>query len=99
MFCSCFVLSFDACIVTITWSLLFVVIALWVIYPTRLITLAPCSSSGLPTLVCFLVFHHLTRKHLALVTDVVSEFKSFSEAPCLAQKCGTHRSGSIIRAL
>jgi hypothetical protein len=32
---SCLVLSFDACIVTITWSLLFVVIALWVIYPTR----------------------------------------------------------------
>jgi hypothetical protein len=28
-------LSFDACIVTIIWSLLFVVIALWVIYPTR----------------------------------------------------------------
>jgi hypothetical protein len=35
MFCSCFVLSFDACIVTITWSLLFVVIALWVICLTR----------------------------------------------------------------
>jgi hypothetical protein len=29
MFYSCFVLSFDACLVTITWSLLFVVIALW----------------------------------------------------------------------
>jgi hypothetical protein len=29
MFCSCLVLSFDVCIVTITWSLLFVVIALW----------------------------------------------------------------------
>jgi hypothetical protein len=28
-------LSLDACIVTITWSLLFVVIALWVIYLTR----------------------------------------------------------------
>jgi cytochrome c oxidase subunit IV len=28
MLCSCFALSFDACIVTITWSLLFVVIAL-----------------------------------------------------------------------
>jgi hypothetical protein len=27
MFCSCFVLRFDMCIVTITWSLLFVVIA------------------------------------------------------------------------
>jgi hypothetical protein len=35
MFCSCFVLSLDACTVTITWSLLFVVIALWVIYLTR----------------------------------------------------------------
>jgi hypothetical protein len=35
MFCSCFVLSLDACIVTITWSLLFGVIALWVIYLTR----------------------------------------------------------------
>jgi hypothetical protein len=31
MLCSCLVLSFDACIVTITLSLLFVVIALWVI--------------------------------------------------------------------
>jgi hypothetical protein len=31
MFYFCFVLSLDACIVTITWSLLFVVIALWVI--------------------------------------------------------------------
>jgi hypothetical protein len=35
MFYSCFVLSLDACIVNITWSLLFVVIALWVIFPTR----------------------------------------------------------------
>jgi hypothetical protein len=35
MFYSCFVLSFDVCIVTITWSLLFVVIALWVICLTR----------------------------------------------------------------
>jgi hypothetical protein len=34
MFCSCFVLSFDACIVTITRSLLFVGIVLWVIYLT-----------------------------------------------------------------
>jgi hypothetical protein len=41
MLCSCFVLSFDACIVTITWSLMFVVIAIgrllslhiaWVVY-------------------------------------------------------------------
>jgi hypothetical protein len=30
-----FVLGFDACIITITWSLLFVAIALWVICPTR----------------------------------------------------------------
>jgi hypothetical protein len=74
MFCSSFVLSFDACIVTITWSLLFVVIALWVICLTPYITLAPRSSSGLPTLVCFLVFHQLTRKHLALLTNMVSMF-------------------------
>jgi hypothetical protein len=84
--CSCFVLSFDACIVTITWSLLFVIIALWVI-------------CGLPTLVCFLVFHWLMGKHLALLTDVVSEFKSFSEAPRLVWKCGTHKSDSPVRAL
>jgi hypothetical protein len=99
MFCSCFVLSFDACIVTMTWSLLFVVIALWVIYPTWYITLAPRSSSGLPTLVCFLVFDRLMRKHLALLTDVVSRFKSFSEAPRLARKCGTHRSNNHVRDL
>jgi hypothetical protein len=35
---------------------------------------------------------------LALLKDVVSEFKSFSKAPCLARKCGTRRSDSI-RAL
>jgi hypothetical protein len=40
-------------------------------------------------LVCFVVFHWLTRKHLALLADVVSEFKSFSEASHLAWKCGT----------
>jgi hypothetical protein len=34
-------------------------------------------------------------KHLALLTDVVSGFKSFSEAPCLAQKCGTRRSDTL----
>jgi hypothetical protein len=28
-------------------------------------------------------------KHLALLVDVVSRFKSFSEAPHLAWKCGT----------
>jgi hypothetical protein len=99
MFCSCFVLSLDACIVTITWSLLFVVIALWVIYLTRYITLAPRSSSALPTLVCFLLFHWLTGKHLALLAEVVSGFKSFSEAPRLTQKCDTRRSDSPIRAL
>jgi hypothetical protein len=99
MFCSCFVLSLDACIVTITWSLLFVVIALWVICLTRYITLAHHSSSDLPTLVCFLVFYRLTEKHLALLAYVVSGFKSFSEAPCFAWKCGTHRSDSPVRAL
>jgi hypothetical protein len=99
MFCSYLVLSFDACIVTITWSLLFVVIALWVIYPTRYITLTPHSSSGLPALVCSLVFHWVMRKHLALLTNMVSGFKSFSEALHLAWKCGTHRSDSPVRAL
>jgi hypothetical protein len=34
-------------------------------------------------LVCFLVFHRLMRKHLALLMDVVSGFKFFSEAPRL----------------
>jgi hypothetical protein len=92
-------LSFDACIVTITWSLLFVVIALCVICLICSITLAPRSSSGLPMLVCFLVFHQLMRKYLALLTDMVSGFKSFSEAPRLARKCGTHRSDSHVRAL
>jgi hypothetical protein len=50
-------------------------------------------------LVCFLVFYRLTGKHLALLTDVVSGFKSFSEAPCLARKCGTRKSDSHVRAL
>jgi hypothetical protein len=50
-------------------------------------------------LVCFLVFHRLMRKHLALLADVVSEFKSFSEAPRLSHNCGTHRSDSTVRAL
>jgi hypothetical protein len=58
-----------------------------------------CSSSALPMLVCFLVFYRLMEKHLALLADVVSEFKSFSEAPCLARKCGTHRSDSHVRVL
>jgi hypothetical protein len=99
MFSSCLVLSFDACIVTITWSLLFIVIALWVICPTQYITFAPRSLSGLPTLECFLVFHRLTRKHLVLLADVVSRIKFFSEAPHLVQKCGIRRSDSPIRAL
>jgi hypothetical protein len=33
------------------------------------------------------------------MTDVVPRFKSFNEGPRLAQKCGTHRSDSPIRAL
>jgi hypothetical protein len=49
--------------------------------------------------VCFLVFHWLTGKHLALHADVVSGFNSFSEAPHLAWKCGACRSGSLVRAL
>jgi hypothetical protein len=57
------------------------------------------SSSALPMLVCFLVFYQLMGKQLALLTDVVSGFKSFSEASRLAQKCGTHRSDSPVRAL
>jgi hypothetical protein len=60
---------------------------------------APRSSSGLSTLVYFLIFHQLMRKHLTLLTDVVSGFKSFSEAPRLARKCGTHMSDSPVRAL
>jgi hypothetical protein len=87
MLCSYFVLSFDACIVTMTWSLMFV------------ITLAPCSSSALSTLMWFLVFYQLTRNHLALLMNVVSGFKSLSEAPHLARNCGTHRSDSPVRAL
>jgi hypothetical protein len=50
-------------------------------------------------LVCFLVFYRLIGKHLALLADMVSGFKSFSEASCLAQKCGTRRSDSPARAL
>jgi hypothetical protein len=34
---------------------------------------------------------------LALLVDEVSRFKSFSEAPCLALKCGTHMSDSPVR--
>jgi hypothetical protein len=50
-------------------------------------------------LVCFIVFHRLTRKHLALLADVISEFKSFSESLCLAMKCGTRMSDNPVRAL
>jgi hypothetical protein len=60
---------------------------------------SPRSSSALPMLVCFLVFYRSTRKHFTLLTDMVSWLKSFSEAPCLAWKCGTHMSDSPVRAL
>jgi hypothetical protein len=33
---------------------------------------------------------------LALLSDVVSRFKSFSEAPRLTKKCGTRRSDSPV---
>jgi hypothetical protein len=36
---------------------------------------------------------------MALLMDVVSGFKSFSEAPRLAWKCGTRGSDSPVRAL
>jgi hypothetical protein len=49
--------------------------------------------------VCFLVFRRRTGKHLALLKNVVSGFKSFSEAPSFARKCGTYRSDSPVRAL
>jgi hypothetical protein len=78
------------CIVTITLPHLFLVIALWVIY---------LSSSDLPMLVSFLVFHQLMRKHLVILVDMVSGCITFSESPCLARKCGTHKSDSPIRAL
>jgi hypothetical protein len=50
-------------------------------------------------LVCFLVFYRLMRKDLVLLVDVVSECITFNEGPHLAQKCGTHRSDSHVRAL
>jgi hypothetical protein len=87
------------CIIIITSSLLFAVITLWVICLTQYITLAPRSLSALPSLVCFLIFYRLTGKHLALLIDVVSGFKSFNEAPCLTRKCGTRKSVSPVRAL
>jgi hypothetical protein len=45
------------------------------------------------------MFYRLTRKHLALLADMVFGSKSFGEAPCLAWKCGIHRSDSPVRAL
>jgi energy-coupling factor transporter transmembrane protein EcfT len=80
-----FILSFDACIVIITWFHLFLVIALWVMCLTRWITLAILSSSDLLALVCFLVFRWLARKHLVMLTDMVSSCITFNEAPHLAQ--------------
>jgi hypothetical protein len=50
-------------------------------------------------LVCFLVFYWSMGKHLALLADMVSGLKSFSEVPRLAWKCGTRRSDSPVRAL
>jgi hypothetical protein len=50
-------------------------------------------------LVCFLVVYRLTGKHLALLADMVSRLKSFSEATRLARKCGTRSSDSPVRAL
>jgi hypothetical protein len=50
-------------------------------------------------LVCLLVFYWPMGKQLALLTDVVSGFKSFSEAPCLARNCGTRRNDSPVMAL
>jgi hypothetical protein len=47
----------------------------------------------------FLCISSADGKHLALPADVVSGFKSFSEAPRHAQKCGIHRSDSPVRAL
>jgi hypothetical protein len=58
-----------------------------------------CLELSCLTLVCFLVFYQLMGKHLALLMDVVSGFKSFSEARCLARKCGTRRSDSPVSFL
>jgi hypothetical protein len=43
--------------------------------------------------------NQLTRKHLALLVDVVFGFKSFSEAPRLVRKCGTRMSDNHVRVL
>jgi hypothetical protein len=50
-------------------------------------------------LVCFLKFYRPMGKHFASLVDMVSGFKSFSEAPHLAWKCGTCRNDSPVRAL
>jgi hypothetical protein len=39
------------------------------------------------------------QKHMVILADVVSGCITFSEAPCLAWKCGTHRSDSHVRAM
>jgi hypothetical protein len=57
------------------------------------------SSSDVPTLMCFLVFHWLMRKHLFILADVMSGRITFSEAQRFAWKCSTHRSDSPVRAL
>jgi hypothetical protein len=36
---------------------------------------------------------------MVVLADLVSEFKSFSEAPHLSRKCGTCRSDSPVSAL
>jgi hypothetical protein len=50
-------------------------------------------------LVYLFIFHQLMRKHLVILADMVSKCITFSEAPCLAEKCGTRRSDSPVRAL
>jgi hypothetical protein len=44
-------------------------------------------------LVCFLAFYQLMGKHLDLLMDVVSGFKSFSEARGLSGLCNPQRRG------
>jgi hypothetical protein len=61
-------------------------------YHLVLLILSYCS-------VGFLVFRRPTRKHLVILADVVSGCITFSEASCLARKCGTHISDSPVKAL
>jgi hypothetical protein len=98
MLCSYFVLSFDACIVTITWSLLFVLIALWVI----------CQLSRLLShLICRVVTDIGVFPYISSADEEAFGFtrgrgvrvKFFSGAPCLARKCGTRKSDNPVRAL